>query len=58
VVLMLSSEAYSMIYALLSLYLCVCMCPHIIEMKRVYDVYQYIFSREESSVGHVGITWV
>jgi hypothetical protein len=55
---MLSSEAYSMIYALLSLYLCVCMCPHIIEMKRVYDVYQYIFSREESSVGHVGITWV
>jgi hypothetical protein len=26
----------------------VCMCPHILEVKRVYDVYQYIFSGEES----------
>ena len=39
-----------MIYALLLLYLCVCMCPHIIEVKRVYGVYQYIFSCEESAL--------
>jgi len=26
----------------------VCMCPHILEVKRVYDVCQYIFSGEES----------
>ena len=37
-----------MIYALLLLYLCVCMYPHIIEAKGVYGVYQYIFSCEES----------
>ena len=49
VVLMLQPEAYSMIYALLLLYLCcVCMCLYIIEVKRVYDEYQYIFSCEES----------
>jgi hypothetical protein len=30
-----------------SLIVSVCMCPHIREVKRVYDVYQYIFSGEE-----------
>ena len=49
-VLMLQSEDYiiCMIYALLLLYLCVCVCPHILELNRVYDVYQYIFSGEGS----------
>ena len=41
-----------MIYVLLLLYICVCMCPYIIEVKRVYDVYQYMFSKRES------IRWV
>ncbi len=34
---------------LVAYYLCVCMCPHIIEVKRVYGVHQYIFSCEEST---------
>jgi hypothetical protein len=37
-----------MIYVLLLLYLCVCMCPHIIEVKGVCGVYQYIFSCEDA----------
>ena len=45
-----------MIYGLLLLYLCVCMYPHIIEVKRVCGVYQYIFSCEESMCW-VWIVW-
>ncbi len=37
-----------MIYALLSLYLFVFICPHIMEVNAVHEVRQYIFSCEES----------